>query len=298
VTASHDDQEALAAGFEQRRPRLRAIAYRMLGSLAEADDAVQDTWLRASDAGAEGIQNLDGWLTTIASRVCLNRLRSRARRREDAMGLQLPDPVVSRDTEMQPEEAALLGDSVGLALLVVLDTLSPAERLAFVLHDTFEVPFADIGALVDRTPQATRQLASRARRRVSAARVPVPDVALIGQRPVVDAFFHAARDGDLDALIAVLDPDVVLHADWGSQRPDASGIIRGAKAVASQARGIPTAVVHPARVNGAAGAVVTIQGRPFAVMGFIVSAGRIVAIHAIADPERVSRIASSVLDDV
>jgi RNA polymerase sigma factor (sigma-70 family) len=295
VTASPEHDELLAARFEERRPRLRTIAYRMLGSLAEADDAVQDTWLRASQAGAQDVENLDGWLTTIASRVCLNRLRSRARRREDAVGFQLPDPVVSRDAATQPEDAALLGDQVGLALLVVLDTLSPAERLAFVLHDTFEVPFADIGPLVDRSPEATRQLASRARRRVSAAEIPTPDTDLAGQRRVVDAFFQAARGGNFDALIAVLDPNVVLRSDWGPGRRAASGVIRGAKAVAGQARGIPSAMVYPVLVNGVAGAVVTVNGRAFALMGFVVAGGRIVAIHAIADPQRVARLAASVL---
>jgi RNA polymerase sigma factor (sigma-70 family) len=295
VTASPEHDELLAARFEERRPRLRAIAYRMLGSLAEADDAVQDTWLRASQAGIDDVANFDGWLTTIASRICLNRLRSRARRRENAVGLQLPDPIVSRDRETQPEDAALLGDQVGLALLVVLDTLSPAERLAFVLHDTFEVPFADIGPLVDRSPEATRQLASRARRRVSAAEIPTPDTDLAGQRRVVDAFFQAARGGNFDALIAVLDPNVVLRSDWGPGRRAASGVIRGAKAVAGQARGIPSAMVYPVLVNGVAGAVVTVNGRAFALIGFVVAGGRIVAIHAIADPQRVARLAASVL---
>jgi RNA polymerase sigma-70 factor, ECF subfamily len=297
VTDTREDQEQLAASFEERRPRLRAVAYRMLGSFDEAEDALQDAWLRVSQAGTAEVQNLDGWLTTITSRVCLNQLRARARRREDSHGFQLPDPVLTRDTARQPEEVAMLGDSIGLALLVVLDTLAPAERLAFVLHDMFGVPFAEIGALVDRSPEAARQLASRARRRVGAAKIPVPEADLAEQRRAVDAFFQAAREGDLEALIAVLDPGVELAADWGPRRAGASGVVRGARAVAAQARGIPSAAVRPVLVNGSAGALVTIHGRPFAVMGFSVVGGRIVAIHALADPERVARLARSILGD-
>ncbi|HSK95500.1 MAG TPA: RNA polymerase sigma factor SigJ [Euzebyales bacterium] len=291
-----DENEWLAERFEEHRARLRAVAYRMLGSLAEADDAVQDTWLRLSRSGAAGVENFGGWLTTIVARVCLNMLRSRATRREEAFGVHIPDPVVSREGDLQPDQEALLADSVGLALLVVLDTLTPAERLAFVLHDMFALPFEEIAPMVGRTPAAARQLASRARRRVRGADVPAPDPDLARQRGVVDAFFLAARAGDFDALVALLDPDVVLRADYGAWRPAASTVVRGAAAVARQARAIPTAVVHPALVNGTAGAVITVAGRPFAVMGFTVVDGSIVAIDAIADPERVRRIAAAVLD--
>jgi RNA polymerase sigma-70 factor (ECF subfamily) len=294
-----DEKEWLADRFEEHRAHLRAVAYRMLGSLAEADDAVQDTWLRVSRAGASEVENLGGWLTTIVARICLNMLRSRNTRREESLGVHLPDPVISPDGELQPEEEALLADSVGLALLVVLDTLSPAERLAFVLHDMFDLPFEEIAPMVGRTPAAARQLASRARRRVKGSEVPAPDPDLARQRDVVDAFFTAARGGDFDALVALLDPNVVLRSDWGARRPAVSGVIHGAAAVARQALMFanPTAQLHPARVNGAAGVVVTVAGRPFAVMGFTVAEGKIVEIDAIADPERVRRIAAAVLAD-
>jgi RNA polymerase sigma-70 factor (ECF subfamily) len=294
-----DDREWLADRFEEHRPRLRAVAYRMLGSLTEADDAVQDTWLRLSRAGAGEVENLGGWLTTIVARVCLNMLRSRTTRREEPLDARLPDPVVSRERALQPEEEALLADSVGLALLVVLDSLSPAERLAFVLHDMFELPFEEIAPMVGRTPAAARQLASRARRRVRGAELPAPDPDLARQRGVVDAFFRAARGGDFDALVSVLDPDVVLRSDFGARRPAASRVTRGAAAVARQALlgALPTAHLHPALVNGAAGVVVTVRGRPFAVLGFTVTEGRIVEIDAIADPERVRRIAGAALGD-
>src|SRR5215213_9231973 len=293
-----DENDWLAARFEDHRAHLRAVAYRMLGSLTEADDAVQDTWLRLSRSGADEVENLGGWLTTIVARVCLNMLRSRTVRRENSFGIHLPDPVVSPDGELQPEEEALLADSVGLALLVVLDNLAPAERLAFVLHDMFELPFQEIAPMIGRSPAAARQLASRARRRVKGAEIPAPDPDLARQRDVVDAFFLAARGGDFDALVALLDPDVVLRSDFGARRPGASRVTRGAAAVAGQALigAIPTAQLHPALVNGAAGVVVTVKGRPFAVMGFAVVDGRIVAIDAIADPERVRRIAAEVLD--
>src|SRR6266498_302162 len=292
-----DQNEWLADRFEEQRAHLRAVAYRMLGSLTEADDAVQDTWLRLSRVGASEVENLGGWLTTIVARVCLNMLRSRNRRREQSLGVHIPDPVISPDGELQPEEEALLADSVGLALLVVLDTLSPAERLAFVLHDMFELPFEEIAAMVGRSPAAARQLASRARRRVKGTERVAPDPDLARQREVVDAFFLAARGGDFDALVALLDPDVVLRADFGARRPAASKVIRGAAAVARQARAIPAALVRPALVNGAAGAVITVGGRPFAVMGFTVADGKIVEIDAIADPERVGRLAAAVLSD-
>ena len=294
-----DEREWLAERFEENRARLRAVAYRMLGSLSEADDAVQEAWLRLSRSDASGVENLGGWLTTVVARMCLNMLRSRHVRREEFFGVRLPDPVISRDGELQPEEEALLADSVSLALLVVLDTLSPAERLAFVLHDMFELPFEEIAPIVGRTPAAARQLASRARRRVKGTDIPAPEPDLARQREVVDAFFLAARGGDFDALVALLDPDVVLRADFGARRPAASKVIHGAAAVARQALmgALPAAGLHPALVNGAAGVLITVGGRPFAVMGFTVAEGKIVEIDAIADPERVRRIAAAVLGD-
>jgi len=294
-----DESAWLADRFEENRAHLRAVAYRMLGSLTEADDAVQDTWLRLSRSGAGEVENLGGWLTTIVARVCLNMLRARTVRREESFGLRLPDPIISPDGELQPEEEALRADAVGLALLVVLDTLAPAERVAFVLHDLFAAPFEEIAPLVERTPAAARQLASRARRRVKSADLPAPDPDLARQRDVVDAFFVAARGGDVDALVALLDPDIVLRADFGARRPAASKVIHGAAAVAKQARmgALPAAHLRPVLVNGAAGVVVTVRGRPFAVMGFTVVAGKIVAIDAIADPDRVRGIAAAMLTD-
>ena len=269
----------------------------MLGSLTEADDAIQEAWLRASRAGASDVDNLAGWLTTIVARVCLNMLRSRSRRREEALSVHLPDPVITAEGELQPEDEALLADQVGLALLVVLDSLSPAERLAFVLHDMFELPFDEIAPMVGRSPVATRQLASRARRRVREAEIPTPDPDLARQRQVVDAFFQAAREGDFDALLRILHPDVILRSDFGAKHRAASVVYRGADAVARQARGFPGALVTPALVNGAAGAVVTVRGRPIAILGFTVVDGTIVAIDGIADPERVRRVAAAVLGD-
>jgi RNA polymerase sigma-70 factor (ECF subfamily) len=294
-----NENELLAYRFEAHRAHLKSVAYRMLGSLTEADDAVQDAWLRFSRSGPAGVDNLGGWLTTIVARVCLNMLRSRNVRREEFFGLHLPDPVVTPDGALQPEEEALLADSVGLALLVVLDTLSPAERLAFVLHDMFELPFEEIAPMVGRTPGAARQLASRARRRVKGADIPDRDPDLRRQRSVVDAFFIAARGGDFDALVALLDPNVVLRSDFGAKHADASKVTRGAANVARQAllAALPTARLHPALVNRAAGVVVTVSGRPFAVMGFTVAGGRILEIDAIADPERVQRIAAAVLNN-
>jgi len=294
-----DEKEWLAERFEEHRAHLRVVAYRMLGSLAEADDAVQDAWLRASRAGADEVEHLGGWLTTIVARVCLNMLRARNVRREESLEVHLPDPIVSREGALQPEEEALLTDSVGLALLVVLDTLTPGERVAFVLHDMFDVPFEEIAPLVGRTPSTVRQLASRARRRVKGVALPVPDPDLARQRAVVDAFFRAARGGDFDALVAVLDPDVVLRSDFGAKHPTISRVTQGAAAVARQALlgALPAAHLHVALVNGAAGVVVTVGGRPFAVMGFTVAAGKIVAIDAIGDPARVRRIAATVITD-
>jgi RNA polymerase sigma-70 factor (ECF subfamily) len=294
-----DESDWLAERFEEHRPRLQGVAYRMLGSLSESDDAVQDAWLRLSRSDASEIENLGGWLTTVVARVCLNMLRSRNVRREEPLDAHLPDPVIGPDGQLQPEDEALLADSVGLALLVVLDTLTPAERLAFVLHDMFELPFDEIAPMVGRSPQAARQLASRARRRVQGADIPEPDPDLARQREVVDAFFSAARGGDFEALVSVLDQDIVLRADFGDRRPGVPNVIHGAEAVARQAMlaALPHARLHPALVNGAAGVVVTVKGRPFAVMGFTVAGGRIVEIDTIADPERVRRVAASVLAD-
>jgi RNA polymerase sigma factor (sigma-70 family) len=289
----------LADRFEEHRPHLRSVAYRMLGSLNEADDAVQDTWLRLSRAGTSEVENLGGWLTTIVARVCLNILRARNARREQALDGHIPDPLISPDPRSQPEEEALLADSVSLALLVVLDTLSPAERLTFVLHDMFQLPFEEIAPMVGRSPQAARQLASRARRRVKGAEIPAPDPDLARQREVVDAFFQAARGGDFDALVAVLDPEVILRTDFGARRPGAPKVFHGAAAVANQALigALPGAELHPALINGTAGVVITVRGRPVAVMGFTVAQGKIVEIDAIAEPGRVEVIASSVLND-
>jgi RNA polymerase sigma factor (sigma-70 family) len=292
-----NERDWLAERFEEHRPHLRAVGYRMLGSLSEADDAVQEAWLRLSRSDADAIDNLGGWLTTVVARVSLNMLQSRKSRREEPFDEHVPEPIVSREDGVDPEYEALLSDSVGLALLVVLDTLTPAERLSFVLHDMFAVPFEDIAPIVGRSPTAARQLASRARRRVQGATpTPDPDVAL--QREVVNAFIAAAREGDFDGLLAVLDPDVVLRAD----RPvpaTAPREVRGAEKVASQAlmfaRLSPAG--RPALVNGAAGVVVAPGGRPFAVLGFTVSGGKIVAIDVIADPARVGRLDLALLDD-
>ncbi len=291
--------EWLAARFEEHRSHLRGVAYRMLGSLAEADDAVQDTWLRVSRAGVDDVENLRGWLTTITARVCLSMLRSRNLRRETPLEPYVPDPVVSAGAQPQPEEEALLADAVGLALQVVLDTLGPAERLAFVLHDMFQLPFEEIAAMLGRTPEATRQLASRARRRVKAAVGTAPDPDLGRQREVVDAFFAATREGDFGALVALLDPAVTLRIDGGVKQPAASMTVRGADAVARQALSglagaLRVAVLHPALVNGAAGVVVTVRGRPFTVIGFAVVNGRIAAIDAIADPDRVPALTAAI----
>jgi RNA polymerase sigma-70 factor (ECF subfamily) len=295
-----DENEWLAQRFEEQRAHLRAVAYRMLGSLPEADDAIQDAWMRASRAGVGQVDNLGGWLTTIVARVCLNMLRARNIRREESLEVRLPDPVISPEGGIRPEEEALLANSLGLALQVVLDALAPAERLAFVLHDMFELPYDEIAPMVGRSPAAARQLASRARRRVKGSEVPAPDPDLARQRAVVDAFFSAARGGDFDALVALLHPDVVLRVDFGPGRPSASTVLRGADAVARQARlgANPAAQLHPALINGAAGVVITIDGRPHNLMAFTVADDRVAAIDVIADPERVRRVASSLLDGV
>ena len=286
-----DDQQFLAEQFEQHRTHLRAVAYRMLGSITEADDAVQEAWLRLSRSDADAIENLAGWLTTVVSRVCLNVLRSRTARREDLLDPHLPDPIVTVEGTLDPEEEVMLADAVGVALLVVLETLTPAERLAFVLHDTFAVPFDQVAEVLGRSPEATRQLASRARRRVRGATAP-PDADVARQRAVVDAFFAAARAGDFEGLVALLDPDVVARSDGGPRRAQLSLVTSGAAAVAGQALTYanPAADLHPALVNGAAGVVVTLGGRPQAIMGFSVVDGRIVAINALVDPDRIAEL--------
>jgi RNA polymerase sigma factor (sigma-70 family) len=293
------ESDWLAEGFEQNRARLRGVAYRMLGSLTEADDAVQDAWMRLSRSDASGVDNLSAWLTTIVARVCLNVLRSRQARREEPMGVHVPDAVISSASGTNPEEEALLADSVGLALQVVLDTLAPAERLAFVLHDMFDLPFDEIAPMLGRSPATTRQLASRARRRVRGAEVPASDADVARQRQVVDAFFAAAHDGDLEALVAVLDPDVVLRSDGGTAHPDFSLVLRGAASVAERTLTIasPAAPKRPVLVNGAPGVVVTVGGKAFAVMGFAISHGKITEIDAIVGPERLRGLDLDALSD-
>src|SRR6266542_1956152 len=293
------EHDWLAERFEENRPHLRAVAYRMLGSSAEADDAVQEAWLRLSRAGTSGVDNLGGWLTTIVARVSLNMLRSRTLRREEPIDAPATgQPVTPPPNGTDPEHEAVLADSVGLALLVVLDTLAPAERLAFVLHDVFAVPFEEIAPIVERSPAAARQLASRARRRVQGADT-VPDADLARQRAVVDAFFAAARDGDFEALLVLLDPDVVVRADYGAAPAGASVVVRGARAVADGALTFSgrARFARPALVNGAAGLVVASRGRPFAVMGFTVTRGKIVEIDILADPTRLRQLDLALLDD-
>jgi RNA polymerase sigma factor (sigma-70 family) len=289
-----DEQTLQAEQFERHRGHLHAVAYRMLGSLSEADDAVQEAWLRLNRSDTDAVENLGGWLTTVVGRVCLDMLRARRSRREDYLGTWLPEPIVAAGDGASPEDEALMADSVGLALLVVLETLSPAERLAFVLHDTFGIPFDEIAPIVGRTPTAARQLASRARRRVRGA-APVPDPDIARQREVVDAFLAAARAGDFDALVAVLDPDVVFRADGGAAR----GVLapaHGAEEVADRVltRGARFAPLgRPALVNGAAGAVVEIGGVVRAVAGFTVVDGRIVEIDLMLDPEKLQRVSAT-----
>jgi RNA polymerase sigma factor (sigma-70 family) len=294
-----DRGDWLAERFEEHRPHLRAVAYRMLGSLSEADDAVQEAWLRLDRSDSGGVRNLGGWLTTVVARVCLDQLRSRRSRREEPRGVHLPDPILGREDAGDPEQEALLAEGVGLALLVVLETLAPAERLAFVLHDMFAVPFEEIAAIVGRSPAAARQLASRARRRVREGAT-VPDADLPRQQAVVGAFLAAARRGDFDGLLAVLDPDVVLKADRGAMPAGASVVVHGAPAVAEQALSFASGLARfaqPALVNGAAGMVVAPGGRPVAVLGFTVAHGRIVEIDILADPERLGRLDLAVLDN-
>ena len=279
--------------FERYRPHLRAVAYRMLGSVTEADDALQEAWLRLSRADSDDVDNMGGWLTTVVGRVCLDMLRARRSRQEDYVGSWLPEPIVSLDEETDPEREAILADSVGLALLVVLETLTPAERLAFVLHDMFAVPFDEIAPIVGRTPAAARQLASRGRRRVQGAE-PTPDTDVRGQREIVDAFLAAARGGDFDALLAVLDPDVVFRADPGKIERLARPRTTGADAVATEllSRAPRFAqLARPALVNGTAGLVVGPEGKPFAVVGFSIAGGRIVAIDLITNPDKLGGLA-------
>jgi len=293
-----NEQEWLADRFEEHRMRLRAVAYRMLGSLSEADDAVQDAWLRLSRADTSEVENLGAWLTTVVARVSLNMLRTRRSRREAPWSPRLPEPIIDRADGTDPEHEALLADSVGLALLVVLEMLSPAERLAYVLHDMFAVPFDEIASIVDRSPDATRQLASRARRRVRGS-APVSDADLSTQREVVDAFLAAARNGDFEALVAVLDPDVVLRADRGAVPVGARVELRGPAAVSSQALTYSRlGLLHqPALINGAAGVVVLRDGQPFSVMGFTIRGGRITEIDILADPERLRQLDLTVLGE-
>jgi RNA polymerase sigma factor (sigma-70 family) len=298
-----DDIAWLSERFEQHRGHLRAVAYRMLGSLSDADDAVQDTWLRVSRSDSGQVENLGGWLTTIVARVCLNMLRGRDLRREQSVDFHVPDPLVTHPTGgVQPEEEAVLADSIGLALLVVLDTLAPAERLAFVLHDLFGLSFEEIAPMVERSPTAARQLASRARRRVRGAAPDAPGTDLTRQKVIVDAFFAAARDADFDALIRLLDPDVVLRIDAGAGLPVASMLLRGSEAVARQAgQGLrslfvsPGMTLRPALINGAAGVVITAAERPITVIGFTIAQGKIVEIDAISDPQRLPTIAAAML---
>jgi RNA polymerase sigma factor (sigma-70 family) len=291
-----NEQDWLAERFETNRPQLRAVAYRMLGSLSEADDAVQEAWLRLSRSDPSGIENLSAWLTTVVGRVCLDLLRLRRSRGEEPLAGRLPDLLVDRADAVDPEHEALLADSVGVALLVVLETLSPLERLAFVLHDIFDVPFDEIGPIVDRSPEAARQLASRARRRVRAERT-LPDAELETQREVADALLAAWRDGDFDRLLKVLDPDVVARADFGP----AGGVreVRGAKAVAREALGYAQLGLdlRPALINGVPGAVAFLHGQPFSIGAVTVRNGKAVELDYLVDPERLRLLDLTILDE-
>jgi RNA polymerase sigma-70 factor, ECF subfamily len=295
------ESDVLTAGFQEQRPRLRAVAYRMLGSLSEADDAVQDAWIRASAADSGDIDNLGAWLTTIVTRVCLNMLRARKQRREDPLDVHLPDPIVSAEIVSagnasaekigDPEHEAIVTDAVGLALMVVLDTLTPVERVAFVLHDTFAIPFEEIAPIIDRTPAATRQIASRARRRVR-ANAPAVEPNISRQREVVNAFFAAARNGDFEGLVAVLHPDIIFRLDGGTRHASLTTAVSGAHQVASQAVmfGPNSPVMHPVLVNGTVGVVAVVGGRVQSVTSFTVADGAIVAIDALFDPDRLREI--------
>jgi RNA polymerase sigma factor (sigma-70 family) len=289
-----ENHQVLAEQFEAKRTHLRAVAYRMLGSLSEADDAVQESWLHVTRSGTSGVENLGGWLTTVVARVCLDMLRSRKARPEEPLETHLPD----REGGQDPEQEALMADSVGLALLVVLETLPPAERLAFVMHDMFAMPFDEIAPIVGRSPTAARQLASRARRRIQGAD-PRPDVDRIGQRKVVAGFLAALRGGDFDALLAVLDPNVVIRVDPAAVPPGTSTEAQGAPAVANYAltfsRGARFA--RPALVNGAVGIVVAPRGRLFRVLSFTLAHGKIVQIDVAGEPARLREFELSVLED-
>jgi RNA polymerase sigma-70 factor (ECF subfamily) len=289
-----DERDWLAERFEEHRTHLRAVAYRMLGSLSEADDAVQEAWLRLNRSDADEIENLGGWLTTVVARISLNMLRSRRTHKEEPLVDRLPDPIIDPADGTDPEHEAILADSVGLALLVVLETLSPAERLAFVLHDMFAVPFDEIAQIVERSPAATRQLAHRARQRVQGERA-VPDATLDRQREVVDAFLAASRGGDFEALLQVLDPDVVLRHDAGR---GVLQVVRGAEAVASRAQMYSQfdLVAHPVLINGAVGAIALRDGRPFSIGAVTVRDGKIVELDFITDPERLARLDLTMLE--
>jgi RNA polymerase sigma factor (sigma-70 family) len=289
-----DERDWLAERFQEHRPRLRAVAYRMLGSTSEADDAVQEAWVRLGRSNAGGIDNLEAWLVTVVGRVALNMLRSRKTRREEPLDARLPDPIVDRADGIDPEHEALLADSVGLALLVVLETLTPAERLAYVLHDMFAVPFDEIGAVLDRSTDAARQLASRGRRRIRGAET-TPDADAAAQQEAVEAFLAAARDGDFDALVAVLDPDIVLREDWGS---GTIVEVRGAENVARRARSASQLglVARPALINGAAGWVSLLDGEVYAIAAPTLQDGRITTMDILLDPTRLARLDLTGLD--
>src|SRR5918999_1803653 len=288
VYRSMDERDWLAQRFQEHRPRLRAVAYRMLGSTSEADDALQEAWIRLSRSNAGEIDNLEAWLVTVVGRVALNMLRSRKTRGEEPLDAHLPDPIVDRADGIDPEHEALLADSVGLALLVVLETLTPAERLPYVLHDMFSVPFDEIGAILERSPDAARQLASRGRRRIRAADT-TPDADAAAQQEVVEAFLAAARDGDFDALVAVLDPDIVLREDWGS---GTIVEVRGAENVARRARAASQLglVVRPALINGAAGWVSLLDAEVYAIAALTLRGGRITTMDILLDPARLARL--------
>jgi RNA polymerase sigma factor (sigma-70 family) len=289
-----DERDWLAERFQEHRPRLRAVAYRMLGSTSEADDAVQETWIRLSRSNSGEIDNLQAWLVTAVGRVALNMLRARQTRREEPLEAHLPDPIVDRADHVNPEHEALLADSVGLALLVVLETLTPSERLAYVLHDMFSIPFEEIGAIIDRSPEAARQLASRGRRRIRGAD-PTPDANPAAQQEVVEAFLAAARTGDFDALVAVLDPDVVLRDDAGTGRLLE---VRGAVNVARRARAASQLglTARYALVNGAAGWVSLLDGEAFAIAALTIQNGRITKMDILRDPARLARVDLTALD--
>jgi RNA polymerase sigma factor (sigma-70 family) len=291
-----DEHDWLAEQFEANRSHLRAVAYRMLGSLSEAEDAVQEAWLRLSRSDTGGVENLGGWLTTVVARMCLDMLRSRKSRREDSLSAHQPESIASREGGIDPEQEALLADSVGLALLVILETLEPAERLAFVLHDMFSVPFDEIAGIVGRSSTAARQLASRARRRVQGTPT-VPEVDFSRQREVVEAYLAAARGGDFEGLLAVLAPDVVLRSDGGAVAAGASSELRGARAVAEQAVKRRAQFARAALVNGTVGIVVAPRGRLLLVLGLTIEQGKISEIDVLADPARLSELDLAMLND-